>query len=225
MQMGPAAEGGMFHVGGYPPAEADFPASDQRLNSQRGPEFRGTSSLAGLVGALKGNMYPLPEIGYSSAVNLKLTDREILSVCRELVARDPDTSGRAVRAELKRRHGSAGNTDRVFAMWRSIRAEAGEGAAVGSESLEKLRRQVVALQARLAEEGLAREAAEQRAFLSESRELTHQTRWAREVDALRSEVRELTAAAAHRGSLEDRVLALSREVAQLRAKLAPPVGG
>ena len=55
-------------------------------------------------------------------MNRKLTDRQITAVCRELLARDPATSGRALRAELKKRFDSPGKTDRVFAVWRTLRA-------------------------------------------------------------------------------------------------------
>ena len=58
--------------------------------------------------------------------------------------------------------------------------------------VEGLRRQVSELEARLRESELAREAAEQRALLSEAREIAHQDRWAHEIHTLRGEVRQLT---------------------------------
>jgi len=152
-------------------------------------------------------------------------------VCRELLARDPATSGRAVRAELKRRFDSPGKTDRVFAVWRTVR-DAGEGRASDGRLVEGLRRRVSELEARLRESALAREEAEQRALLSEAREIAHQDRWAHEIHTLRGEVLRLAEERSRRGELELRVLDLAREIAQLRARLAqhespllPPVAG
>ena len=161
-------------------------------------------------------------------MNRKLTDRQIATVCRELLARDPATSGRAVRRELKRRFDAPGKTDRVFAVWRTLRAGAAKGSERDRGLDEGLRRQVSELEAKLRESELAKEAAERRALLSEAREIAHQNRWAYEVDALRSEVRKLDEEGSRRAELESRVLDLTREIAQLRARLArhespPPV--
>ena len=165
-------------------------------------------------------------------MNRKLTDRQITAVCRELMARDPAASGRAVRAELKRRFDSAGKTDRVFAIWRTERAGAGKGRASDGRFVEDLRRRVSELETRLRESALAREAAEQRGLLSEAREIAHQDRWAHEIHTLRGEVLRLAEERSRRGELELRVLDLTREIAQLRARLAqhesplvPPVAG
>lgn len=165
-------------------------------------------------------------------MNRKLTDRQITAVCRELLARDPATSGRAVRAELKQRFNSTGKTDRVFALWRTVRGDAGKGRASQGPLVDGLRRRVSELEARLRESELAREAAEQRAVLSEAREVAHQDRWALEIHTLRGEVRKLSDEGSRRIELESRVLDLTREIAQLRARLAqrespiaPPVAG
>src|ERR1035438_2078720 len=104
-------------------------------------------------------------------MNRKLTDRQITAVCRELLARDPATSGRAVRAELKNRFDSPGKTDRVFAVWRTVRGDAGKGRASNGRLVEGLKHQVSELEARLRESELARDAAELRALLSEAREI------------------------------------------------------
>ena len=165
-------------------------------------------------------------------MNRKLTDRQITAVCRELLARDPGTSGRALRAELKKRFDSPGKTDRVFAVWRTVRGDAAKGRASSGRLVEGLRRQVSELEARLRESELARHAAEQRALLSAAREIAHQDRWAHEIHTLRGEVRQLTEEGSRRVELESRVLDLTRELAQLRARLAkhetpvgPPVAG
>jgi DNA repair exonuclease SbcCD ATPase subunit len=161
-------------------------------------------------------------------MNRKLTDRQIATVCRELLAKDPATSGRALRAELKLRFEAPGKTDRVFAVWRTLRAKAREGTAPDSAVAAALKRQVAELEARVREADLTREAAEQRALLSEAREIAHQDRWAHEIHTLRAEVRRLTGEGDRRVELEERVLDLSRELARVRARLArfetPPTG-
>lgn len=154
-------------------------------------------------------------------MNRKLSDRQITEVCRELLARDPETSGRALRAELRRRFDSPGKTDRVFAVWRTVRG-AGKGRAGNGRFVEDLKRRVSELEARLRDSELARESAGQRALLSEAREVAHQDRWAHEIHTLRGEVRQLTEDRSRRVELELRVLDLSREILQLRARLAEP---
>jgi DNA repair exonuclease SbcCD ATPase subunit len=165
-------------------------------------------------------------------MNRKLTDRQITAVCRELLARDPRTSGRAVRAELKLRFDSPGKTDRVFAVWRAVRGDAAKGRVSYRRVVESLKRQVAELEARVREAELAREASEQRALLSEAREIAHQDRWAHEIHTLRAEVQQLTGEGSRRVELESRVLDLTRELAQVRTRLAhyeplsgPPVAG
>lgn len=150
-------------------------------------------------------------------MNLKLTDRQITGVCRELLAKDPDTSGRALRLALKQRFGASGKSDRVFAVWRALRSAA---AGEGSRASEWLQRQLAELHARLRDEEIAHESAEQRALLSEAREVAHQDRWAHEIHTLRAEVRRLTAEEHRRVELEARVLELTRENTLLRTRLA-----
>ena len=150
----------------------------------------------------------------------KLTDQQIIAVCRELFAADPSASGRALRAELKRRYGSSGKTDRVFAAWRMLRDEIAIKTPGDAALINDLKRQVVELVARLNDADLARESAEQRALLSEAREIAHQNRWANEIHDLRNEVRRLTGEGRRQGPLESRVLELTREVATLKAQLS-----
>jgi hypothetical protein len=159
-------------------------------------------------------------------MNRKLTDRQITAVCRELFARDPATSGRAVRAELKHQFGSAGKTDRVFAVWRTLRTESAGSAARDAPITEGLKRQVAELEVRIHDAVVAREAAEQRALMSEAREIAHQDRWGHEIHALRAEVRRLTGEESRRVELESRVLDLARELKRVQTRLArfePPI--
>ena len=108
----------------------------------------------------------------------------------------------------------------------------GRAGRANGRLVEGLKRQVSELEARLRESELAREAAEQRALLSAAREIAHQDRWAHEIHTLRGEVRKLSEEGSRRVELESRVLDLTREIAQLRARLAqrespigPPVAG
>ena len=130
------------------------------------------------------------ETSYAPAVNLKLSDSEITSVCRELLVRDPTVSGRALRSELKRRLGSAGRKDRVYGLWRALRAEYAAQSAKATEIVEleaqlfEARQQIAVLEMSLFD-------TEQRALRSEERERTHQDRWANEMYELRAEVQRL----------------------------------
>jgi DNA repair exonuclease SbcCD ATPase subunit len=160
-------------------------------------------------------------------MNQKLTDRQSTTVCCELLARDPATSGRAVREELKHRFDSPGKTDRVFALWRTLRTDSASSPARDTRVIEGLKRQVAELEARIHDAEIARETADQRALLSEAREIAHQDRWAHEIHALRAEVRRLTGEESRRVELESRVLDLARELKQIRTRLAhfePPTG-
>jgi hypothetical protein len=127
-------------------------------------------------------------------MNLKLSDSQISLVCRELLATQPTLSGRALRVELHRRFGSVGKKDRVYAVWRSLRAERAarsqvlQGCADLEVELEEARGQITALESALFD-------AEQRATRSEERERAHQDRWANEIYELREEVRQLRKAA------------------------------
>jgi hypothetical protein len=88
-------------------------------------------------------------------------------------------SGRQLVAELKKRFGSVGRTERVFAIWRQELA-----AAAVPVDVAELKRKLA---------GAERQATEnlQRAELAEFREQAHQDTWAMEVDRLRMEIRAL----------------------------------
>lgn len=165
-------------------------------------------------------MYPLIDSSYSHGVNRKLTDHQITAACGELLAKNPAASGRALRAELKRRFGSPGKTDRVFAVWRTQRRESDLRTTDDRAEVEGLKRRVAELEVRLRQTDTAREDAEQRALLSAAREIAHQDRWAHELHDLRNEVRRLEGADSRKAALESRVLDLTREVAELRSRLA-----
>jgi hypothetical protein len=153
-------------------------------------------------------------------MNRKLSDAQILSTGEELVRRDPSISGRGLRAELRRRYGCAGKTDRVFAVWRMLRArcEAVSLPSTGDERSWQARLQAAEERAATAE--LARQQAEERALRSESREIAHQDKWANEIHDLRIEVEQLRAERSRRQQLEQSLMDCHRERQILHHRLA-----
>jgi Plasmid replication region DNA-binding N-term len=131
-------------------------------------------------------MFPLARPrGRVPRVNQRLSDAQIRRVCIELLARDPNFSGRQLRRELLDRFGAVGKTERVFAVWR----EEGRKARIVAET-QSLPTDVRELQRRLK---LAEEAAAQnlaRAELAEYRERAHQDHWALEIDRVKRELEE-----------------------------------
>lgn len=126
-------------------------------------------------------------------MNQRLSEFDIRSACRELMTSEGTISGRRLCAELRRRFGAIGKTERVFRIWReemSARARAAMVAAIEAEA-SALPTEVVELQRRLAaaEQSAAENLA--RAERAEYREEAHQEKWAMEVDRLRMEVRRL----------------------------------
>jgi len=152
-------------------------------------------------------------------MNRKLSDAEIITTCRELFASNDALTGRALRAEVRRRFGFAGRTDRVFAIWRSIRDERPLGSG-HSQQGEDMQARLVAAEGRVRALESERDRAEERARRSEARELAHQDRWANEIHELRAAARRVEREETLRRRLEERVLQLHRERQELRNKLA-----
>jgi len=88
-----------------------------------------------------------------------------------------------LRAELRKRFGAVGKTERVFTIWREETAAQASAAAPAADIVE-LKRRLAAAEAAAAE-NLAR------AERAEYREMAHQEKWAMEVDRLRIEVKRL----------------------------------
>ena len=112
-------------------------------------------------------------------MNQQLSEYRIRMTCRELLTRHGKVSGRALCAELKRRFGAVGKTQRVFAIWRQE-----VSAATQPLEVKELTRRL-AIAERAAAENLAR------AERAEYREQAHQDKWALEIDRLRQEVNAL----------------------------------
>ena len=51
-------------------------------------------------------------------MNHRLSEARIRGTCRELISKGGRVSGRALCAELRRRFGAVGKTERVFQIWR-----------------------------------------------------------------------------------------------------------
>jgi hypothetical protein len=125
-----------------------------------------------------------------------LTDEMIAGAIRDLAARGRVT-GVAVRALLLQRYGAKGSVSRVYRLMGASR-----------EPMPAPRRGLTTMDdPRCAAEAL------ERAALAEERERAHQSRWARETDALRVQL-----ADAQQGAREVHDLRL--RVAQLRQALA-----
>lgn len=86
-------------------------------------------------------------------------------------------------AELKKRFGAVGKTERVFAIWRE-EVEAAKPASKEEVGVAELKRRLALAEAQAAENL-------KRAELAELREEKHQEKWAMEVDRLRMEVQRL----------------------------------
>jgi hypothetical protein len=119
-------------------------------------------------------------------MNRRLSEFQIRSTCRELIARDANLSGRQLRRELKNRFAAVGKTARVFQLWREeTRARDREERAKRQPALPT---EVAELQRRLAIAEAAAAENLQRAELAEYRERAHQDHWAIELDRLRQEL-------------------------------------
>ncbi len=118
------------------------------------------------------------------AMNRRLSESRIRSTCRELLGKKGRVSGRALCAELRKRFGAVGKTERVFAIWREETQAKGGAAAAVSVDIAELQRRLAAAEAAAAENL-------KRAELAEYREQAHQEKWAVEVDALRQRVKAL----------------------------------
>jgi hypothetical protein len=123
-------------------------------------------------------------------MNQKLSDPMLHRACRELLTTNPGLSGRQLRALLRERFGSPCRTERVYALWRLIRAEQARVVAADNALPDRseLVRQIEQARRRMEELEAALLDAEQRALRAEERERIHQDRWAREIDTLRQQL-------------------------------------
>jgi hypothetical protein len=118
-------------------------------------------------------------------MNTRLTETQIRRVCVELLALDPNVSGRKLRRELLDRFGAVGKTERVFEVWREEARKARLDAETNSlpADIRELQERL-----KLAEAAAAQNLA--RAELAEYRERAHQDHWALEIDRVKRELEE-----------------------------------
>ena len=140
----------------------------------------------------KGNMFPFAQIqSRVGRVNRRLTDLQIRSTCRELLARDAALTGRGLRRELEVRFGAVGQTARVFQVWREEKrtTQSAIAAAALPANVAELQRRL-----RIAEATAAENL--KRAELAEYRERAHQDHWALEIDRVKRELEQSRTSAA-----------------------------
>lgn len=118
-------------------------------------------------------------------MNRRLTELQIRTTCRELLASNVHLTGRQLRRELKSRHGAVGKTARVFELWREETEKLHSANARASLPTE-----VAELQRRLAIAETAAAENLRRAELAELREQAHQEHWAMKIDELRRKLEE-----------------------------------
>jgi len=116
-------------------------------------------------------------------MNRRLSEFQIRATCRELLARDPNLTGRQLRRELKDRFGAVGKTERVFDLWReeTQKIQIAIAAAALPADVAELQRRL-----RIAEATAAENL--KRAELAEYRERAHQDHWAMEIDRLKQQL-------------------------------------
>jgi hypothetical protein len=128
-------------------------------------------------------------------MNRRLSEFQIRTTCRELIARDANLSGRQLRRELKDRFGAVGKTERVFDLWReeTQKIQIAVAAAALPADVAELQRRL-----RIAEATAAENL--KRAELAEYRERAHQDHWAMEIDRLKQQLESQRDAQAGQGA-------------------------
>lgn len=146
-------------------------------------------------------------------MNKRLSEVRIRSTYRELSAKKDRVSGRALCAELRKRFGAVGKTERVFAIWREEMGPkvAPVDAAKEDVTVAELERRLAAAESAAAE-NLAR------AERAELRERAHQEKWAMEIDKLREHLRAQPNYAAEIRGLQEQVTRLTVELHAARGR-------
>ena len=133
-----------------------------------------------------------------------LSDESIQAAIRELTASGARITGVALRQRLADRYGARGGVARIYRLLRDsqrvIKADAARRPPA-TESDE------------------SREAASARADVAEHRERVHQERWAKETDALRTQLRAAEEAAREAEGARRRVAELGRALASAQARI------
>lgn len=150
-------------------------------------------------------------------MNQRLSEATLRALARELLGSAPACTGRHFRRMAQARFTAAGNTARMFRIWREERERWIESRRItpaGDESVAALGTRMRAAQ----EEADAQRARAERA---EYREQAHQDHWALEIDRLREQLRSQPDYAAEVRRLQSRIQGLVSENAALRNLLTP----
>jgi hypothetical protein len=162
-----------------------------------------------------------------AAVNCRISELHLRSVCRELIRAGRLVSHRDLRKVLQERFGATGKTARVLRVWREESAgfvAAAKPSAHHPPPGPALPTDVQELHERLkqAEAHAAEQTA--RAQVAELREQSHQDRWFLEIDQLREQLRAQPNYAREVRTLQSTVTRLTVELAALRAGLSGTSG-
>ena len=155
-------------------------------------------------------------------MNLLLSEADIRSVCRDLLSRPTPSSGRSLRRELQARYQAAGNTARVFAIWREEQCAHAEAVSQSRRAGPELPLEVAILQRRLVMAEAQTLQFQARAERAEYREQAHQDHWALEVDKLREAIRAQPNHSAEIRRLQTQVMELTVELGQVRGQVNLP---
>ena len=153
-------------------------------------------------------------------MNQRITELQLRHAARALLQSSPHASGREFRRVVREQRGVAGNTGRMFAIWREEQAKAIEQIQQEALSAVPERAAFTALETRTAQAETQALAMRKRAELAELREEAHQDRWALEIDRLREQLRMQPNYAAEVRRLQTRVAELTVEVSVLRQQLS-----
>jgi hypothetical protein len=128
-------------------------------------------------------------------MNRRLTELQIRSTCRALLAKDANLTGRQLRKELNKRFGAVGKTERVFRVWREEqqKTQTTSAATALPADVAELQRRLKIAEATAAENL-------KRAELAEYRERAHQDHWAMELDRLKQKLQARLDAEAGQGA-------------------------
>ena len=158
-------------------------------------------------------------------MNQRITELQLRHAARELLRLSPDASGREFRRLMREQRGVAGNTARIFAVWREEQVQYVERTQQEALASVPERAAFAALEARTLEAQAQTVAMRERAERAELREEAHQDHWALEIDRLREQLRMQPNYAAEVRRLQSRVTELTVENTHLRNALARPEDG
>jgi hypothetical protein len=191
------------------------------INQSTIARWDGQTRPAISTSARKGNNVTL------DAMNCRISEVSLRSVCRELLRAGRPVSHRALRQILHERFGATGKTARVLKIWReeSVRVAGAKQTNERPQQAPALSVEIQQLQDRLKQAEADAAQLTVRAEVAELREQSHQDRWALEIDRLREQLRAQPNYAREVRTLQSTVTRLTVELAVLRGALAGTAAG